>query len=111
MADPKAKRDDNAAWTDMRARYKTASEACSTAYDEARDDIKFVTVPGNQWDAALKARRKNRPTYEFPKLRSYIRQIINEQRQSRPQGKVRGVEESDKGLAEIMQGCAATSSR
>lgn len=104
MAYTKAKRDDNAALADMRARYKTATDACSKPYDEARDDIKFVTVPGNQWDAALKARRKNRPTYEFPKLRSYIRQIINEQRQSRPQGKVRGVEESDKGLAEIMQG-------
>jgi hypothetical protein len=104
MAYTKAKRDDNAALVDMRARYKTASEACSTPYDAAREDIKFVTVPGNQWDEALKARRKNRPTYEFPKLRSYIRQIINEQRQSRPQGKVRGVEESDAGLAEIMQG-------
>ncbi len=104
MAYTKAKRDDNAALADMRKRYTTASEAVSTLYDEARDDIKFVTVPGNQWDAALKARRKNRPTYEFPKLRSYIRQIINEQRQSRPQGKVRGVEESDEGLAEIMQG-------
>ena len=104
MTDTTAKPDDNDGLADMRKRYTTASEAVSTLYDEARDDIKFVTVPGNQWDAALKRRRANRPTYEFPKLRSYIRQIINEQRQSRPQGKVRGVEESDRGLAEIMQG-------
>lgn len=92
------------ALTEMRSRYQRASEHCSTRYDEARDDIKFVTVPGNQWDSALKARRKNRPTYEFPKLRLHTQQVINEMRQQRPSGKVRGAEESDRGLAEIMQG-------
>lgn len=92
------------ALTEMRERYKRASEACADLYDEARADIKFVSKPGCQWDEKLKARRGDRPCYEFPKIQSHIRQVVNEMRQSRPQGKVRGVEESDTGLAEIMQG-------
>lgn len=89
---------------EMRSRYRKAKDACQEQYDQALEDIKFVAVPGNQWDLALRNRRKNRPMYEFPKLRMMCQQIINEQKQSRPQGKVRGVEESDKGLADIMQG-------
>ncbi|WP_369916662.1 portal protein [Xanthomonas sp. NCPPB 3005] len=88
----------------MRKRYDKADEACSTLYDAARDDERFVTIPGAQWDEKLKARRRNRPTYEFPKLSTHVRQMVNEMRQSRPQGKVRGTEEGDKALAELMQG-------
>jgi len=95
---------DNDALDQMRKRYRMATEACQEQYDQALEDIKFVTVPGNQWDATLRARRRSRPMYEFPKLRMLCQQIINEQKQARPQGKVRGVEETDKGLAEIMQG-------
>lgn len=102
MAEKQRKTGD--ALADMRKRYSRASEFHATAYDQARDDIKFVTVPGNQWDTALKARRKNRPTYEFPKLRLHTQQVINEMRQQRPSGKVRGADESDRGLAELMQG-------
>lgn len=102
MAKQAKKQDDDL--RDMRDRYDKARDASSTLYDLARDDIKFVFVPGHQWDSKLKARRGDRPCYEFPKLSAHIRQIVNEMRQSRPQGKVRGVEESDQGLAEIMQG-------
>ena len=100
MADKK--RDD--ALAEMLKRRDLASEACRKLYDDARDDVRFVTVPGAQWDARLKARRGDRPVYEFPKLASHVRQVVNEMRQGRPQGKVRGTEESDKGLAELMQG-------
>ncbi|WP_329759270.1 portal protein [Stenotrophomonas geniculata] len=96
------KRDD--ALAEMLKRRDLASEACVELYDKARDDVRFVTVPGAQWDEKLKARRGDRPTYEFPKLASHVRQVVNEMRQNRPQGKVRGTEEGDKGLAEIMQG-------
>lgn len=89
---------------EMLKRYESAKECSQTLYDEARDDIRFVTVPGEQWDSKLKARRGDRPCYEFPKLQAHVRQVVNEQRQSRPQGKVRGTEESDVGLAELMQG-------
>lgn len=91
---------------EMLERYRRASEACAELYELAREDIRFVNKPGCQWDANLKARRGDRPCYEFPKLKTHNRQVINEMRQSRPQGKVRGVEESDTGLAEIMNGLA-----
>ena len=99
-----SKKADGDRLAEMRTRYRRAKDACTEQYDQALEDIKFVTVPGNQWDVALRNRRKNRPMYEFPKLRMMCQQIINEQKQSRPQGKVRGVEEADKGLAELMQG-------
>lgn len=97
---------DGDALSEMLERYQRASEACIELYDKARDDIKFVSVPGNQWDQKLKARRGDRACYEFPKLQAHIRQVVNEMRQTRPMGKVRGVEESDQGLAEIMNGLA-----
>lgn len=99
-----AKKKDNDALVEMRQRYERASDYWRDLYDKARDDIKFVAVPGNQWPEDLKKRRGNRPSYEFPKLRMLCQQIINEQKQSRPQGKVRGVGEDDRGLAELMQG-------
>lgn len=104
MKNLKPKASDADALAEMRKRYSRASDLSKTLYDQARDDIKFVTVPGNQWDAELKRRRRNRPTYEFPKLRMHAQQVINEMRQQRPAGKVRGTEESDVGLAEIIQG-------
>jgi hypothetical protein len=104
MSYTKAQRDDNKLLETMRKQYTLASDACAEPYAMAADDIKFVNVPGNQWDSALKTRRRNRPTYEFPKLRGHILQVINEIRQSRPQGKVRGIGPDDQGLAELMQG-------
>lgn len=92
------------ALAEMRKQYVRAAEYAVELDDEANADIKFVVVPGNQWDQKLKQRRGDRPCYEFPKLSSHIRQIVNEMREGRPQGKVRGTEESDRGLAEIMQG-------
>lgn len=100
-----AKRDDkHDRLAQMRERYRRGRDAVSTAYSDAVDDIRFVAVPGNQWDSRLKQQRGDRACYEFPKLRGQLLQVINEQRQTRPQGKVRGVEDADRGLAEIMQG-------
>ena len=89
---------------EMRERYSRACDYWADGYDKAVDDIKFVTVPGHQWNDDLKKRRKNRHCYEFPKLRMMAQQIINEQKQSRPQGKVRGTEDGDRALAELLQG-------
>lgn len=104
MAYTKQHADDAKLLSEMRDRYVKAGEYWGPIYDRVRDDVKFVSVPGNQWDEKLKARRKNRACYEFPKLRSHVINVQNEMRQSRPQGKVRGTEESDKGLAELLQG-------
>lgn len=102
MAD--AKKTDTDKLSEMRKRFDRATEAVSTLYDKASDDIKFVTKPGEQWDEKTRANRGGRPCYEFPKLQGQVRQVVNAQRQARPQGKVRGVEEGDQGLAELMQG-------
>lgn len=98
---PKREKDQLA---EMRERYSRACDYWSTGYDKAVDDIKFVTIPGCQWNDDLKKRRKGRHLYEFPKLRMLAQQIINEQKQARPQGKVRGVEDGDRALAELLQG-------
>ena len=66
----------------MRKRYQMASDHVKQSYDMCRDDVRFVAVPGNQWDQKLRARRGDRPTYEFPKLNSSVRQVINEMRQN-----------------------------
>jgi hypothetical protein len=70
----------------------------------AMEDLKFVNVPGEQWDERLKQKRKRRPCYEFNKLRITCKRIINDMRANRPAGKVRGVEDSDKKTAEIYEG-------
>lgn len=105
-AKPEASKAEAGSLEEMRARYEKATEYWSPKFDDMRADIRFVTVPGNQWDEELKRRRGNRRCYEFPKLRGQVLQIINEMRQTRPQGKVRGVEDGDRGLAELMQGIA-----
>lgn len=89
---------------EMHSRFERSKDAFCSLYDLASDDIKFVTVPGHQWDPTLRARRENRPCYEFPKLAGHCRQVINEMRRERPQGKVRGTGDGDRGLADIMQG-------
>lgn len=104
MAYTAEKRGDNKSLDLMRTRFKRAKEVASPLYDEARNDIKFIDVPGNQWDEDLKARRGRRRCYEFPKLRGQVVGVINEGRQTRPQGKVRGMGEGDRALAELMQG-------
>lgn len=90
--------------TEMRRQFALADELCRDPYSKANEDRRFVNVPGAQWDQALKARRGERPTYEFPKLASHVRQVINEMKQQVPQGKVRGATDADRGLAELMQG-------
>lgn len=97
----KAKGDD---LESMRKNYQRASEVWTSPFDKSKDDMLFVAVPGNQWDQGLKQRRGNRPCYEFPKLRMQTQQVINEMRQTRPQGKVRGQGATDGALAELMQG-------
>ncbi|MEO7937366.1 MAG: portal protein, partial [Burkholderiaceae bacterium] len=90
--------------TEMRERYERAVEADRDNRQLALDDVRFVTVPGNQWDEAQKKARKRRPCYEFPILRSHWRQVVNDQKKARPGIKVRAVEDGDAKGAELRQG-------
>lgn len=92
------------AMKEMRERYERAVEADQDNRDLAIDDLKFVTVPGNQWDEAQRKARKGRPCYEFPILRSHWRQVVNDQKKARPGIKIRPVENGDVKGAELRQG-------
>lgn len=89
---------------EMRERYDRAVEADQDNRELAIDDLRFVTVPGNQWDEAQRKARKGRPCYEFPILRSHWRQVVNDQKRARPGIKIRPVEDGDVDGAELRQG-------
>lgn len=78
--------------TKMRERFQVMLEADDTQRRDAMEDMKFVNVPGEQWDENMKQERGNRPCYEFNKLRVTCKRIINDMRANRPQGKIRAVE-------------------
>lgn len=88
----------------VRSRYKIMTEADRENRDDAMEDIKFVNVPGYQWDMNMKQERGDRPCYEFNKLRINGKKVINEIRANRPAGKVRGVEGNDVKTAEVFEG-------
>jgi hypothetical protein len=70
----------------------------------AKDDIRFVSVPGAQWDEAVKKARAGRPCYEFDKLSIKGQRLINEMRANRPAGKVRAGDDTDKATATVREG-------
>ena len=91
--------------TTLRRRYKAATEADSLNRRESMEDMKFVNVPGEDWDIIVKRERGiDRPMYSFPKLRISCKRVINDMRSNRPQGKVRGFEDADKDTAEVYEG-------
>ena len=88
----------------IKDRYEVMYEADQDNREWAMDDLKFVNVPGEQWDYNMKQERGNRPCYEFNKIRIACKRIINDMRANRPQGKVRAVEDGDMEQAEIREG-------
>jgi len=108
MARKKAEKADRNPKKDLLARVRECLKKASDADQEMRnkfvEDMKFVFVPGEQWDANQKKKRGRRPCYEFNKLRVTIKRVINNIRANRPQGKVRAVEDGDKETADIIDG-------
>jgi hypothetical protein len=88
----------------IRERYKAMAEADQENRRKAMDDLKFVNVPGEQWEQNQKTERGERPCYEFNKVRPTIKRVVNEMRRNRPQGKVRAVEDGDKDTADVYEG-------
>lgn len=85
-------------------RYETMYDADHENRNAGLDDLKFVNVPGWQWEDNMKQERGTRPCYEFNKTRISCKRIINDMRANRPQGKVRAVEGGDVETAEINEG-------
>lgn len=68
-------------------------------------DMKFLRVPGSQWDELTKKERGNdRIMLEFNKLNVSAKSIINQMRENRPMGKVRAAEDGDTKTADVMEG-------
>jgi hypothetical protein len=89
----------------IRKHYKTDVEADRENRDEALKDLKFLHVPGEQWDDwTRKERGSERPMYEFNKTRITVKRVVNDMRANRPQGKVRAVEDGDKPTANVYEG-------
>jgi hypothetical protein len=85
-------------------RYLTMYEADQENRRAAMDDMKFINVPGEQWDENMKQERGKRPCYEFNKLRVTCKRVINDMRANRAQPKIRAVEDGDKEQADIREG-------
>jgi hypothetical protein len=100
-----AKTDPKAILTQLRERYKVATEADQLNRRQSMEDMKFINVPGADWDLIVKQERGiDRPMYSFPKLRISCKRVINDMRSNRPQGKVRAFEDGDKDTAEVYEG-------
>jgi hypothetical protein len=91
---------------DAREQFAAAQEAWGSLMDQALEDIKFARL-GEQWpDDVLKKRQKEgRPALTINRLPGFIRQVVNDARQSRPAIKVRPVDDrADIETADIIGG-------
>jgi hypothetical protein len=89
----------------IRKRAKIMMDADRENRRLAIDDMKFLRVPGHQWDDLTKKERgQDRPMYEFNKLNVSAKSVINQMRENRPMGKVRAAEDGDVKTADIMEG-------
>lgn len=88
----------------MRHNYEQDAEADSKNRTAALEDIRYINVPGAQWDFKIRQDRGDRPMYTFNKLRVTIKRVVNDMRSNRPAGKVRATEDGDVDKAEIREG-------
>lgn len=86
--------------------YRLGTEATAEWREQALTDLDFLA--GEQWDPSIKGMRDatGRPALTVNRLPQFVRQVTNEQRQSKPSVTVNPVDSgSDKRTAEVLQGC------
>ena len=88
----------------VKHRHKVMTEADHENRTAAMEDLRFVNVPGEQWEYNMKQERGKRPCYEFNKTRIAVKRVINDMRNNRPGAKVRAVENGDPDIAQIDEG-------
>lgn len=88
----------------IRQRHKVMTEADRENRRDALEDIRFVNIPGDQWEKNMKDERGDRPCYEYNKTKIRAKRVVNDIRDNRPSGKVRAVEGGDTEVAEIYEG-------
>ena len=113
---PKTTRDDNDKMATMRSRLTMAQAAYSDSREDELDDLRFMAgSPDNQWQwpadvlstrGSVQGQTINaRPCLTINKLPQHVRQVTNEQRQNRPNGKVIPADDNaDVQVAEIFNG-------
>lgn len=96
------RRDD---WTQtMLSRADLAFAHDSENRRRSEDHMRFLFVPGNQWDGHMRSKRPNKPCYEFNNLRPKAERLIGQQLKNKPQIKVRPVEDNDVEIANVYNG-------
>lgn len=86
-------------------RHRLAVNATSSWRSESLEDLQFLA--GEQWDEKTKIERENdgRPALTINRLPQFVRQVTNEQRQSKPSITVSPMDAmGDKKTAEVLQG-------
>lgn len=92
----------------VRDRYRLCIDADRQNRERAREALAFRDL--NQWDEKTKAERENdpegaRPCLVVDKLNQHVMQVVNDERQNRPQIKVRPVDDAgDVETAKIFDG-------
>lgn len=91
----------------MRLMLQRSQDAFSFDTEQRRrvvEDMKFTFVAGHQWDKHLAGKRRNKPCYEFNRVRQLVRRVTGQQLKNKPQIKVRAVEDNDVDTAEVYNG-------
>ena len=91
---------------EARARFKRAFDADEDDRSRAKDEIRFAwNIKNAQWDQEAATLRKGRPMLTENRLPSFVRQAVNDIRQSRPAGRVLPVDsKGDKFTASVLEG-------
>lgn len=86
-------------------RFRTASDDDRDNIRAQKEDIKFVYQSGAQWSDEVRERWGKDPVLEFPQLKQFVHQVVNDQRQNRPGVRIHpaGAQASND-IAELYQG-------
>lgn len=105
LGQEKKSKDDEELLTRMRKRFALSADSSADNRKAALDDQKFKA--GEQWPADVLAQRNadKRPCHTINKLKTFVHQVTNDQRQNRPQIKISPVgDRSDPKVAQMYAG-------
>lgn len=105
----KSKRNDKAIIKEAQKRFADVCERDKDNRTRAKAATRFVYVSGQQWGDKVRAdrTRDGSPVLEFPQLKQFVNQVVNDMRQGRPGIRVHAAgSAASKEVAEILQGMA-----
>lgn len=106
MQDDTTDKGDAALLRQAKADFERCEDAESTNRMNALEDIRFAKL-GEQWPEDIKKRRaaEFRPCLTINRMQAFIRQVVNDARQNKPQIKVRAADsKADPKTAEVING-------